>query len=281
MTPLDRFIAPARTDARLWRVLAGVALLVGLSVVLMLAFRSAFVRISAVADAGTGPALTLAALFSFVLVLVPLMMVMRLWHRRAVRSLFGTGAARDFARVVVPLLVLSLVYITLALDGSTPIRGLEPSLWLRLLPFACLALLIQVATEEAIFRGYLLQQLGARFGARWAWLVLPSVIFGALHYDPATYGAYALPVVALTTLYGLALADLTARAGNLGPAIALHFVNNFSAILLVSLKGPEPVLNGLALYLTPMSDEAMRWMLIFDPMLTLIFWLVARVRLRV
>lgn len=279
MTPLDRFIAPARTDARLWRTLAGVALLVGLIVGSMMALAAGLRLIPALTV--TGPALTLAALFSFTLVLAALFAVVRLWHGRALGTIFGPGTTRDFARVVVPLLGVSAGIFALSMGDEALIPGLDAAVWLRLLPFACLALLIQVTAEEAVFRGYLLQQLGARFRARWAWLVLPSVIFGALHYDPATYGAYALPIVALTTLYGLALADLTARTGNLGPAIALHFANNFSALLLMSLQEPDPVLSGLALYQWPMDDEVMRIMLLTDPLMTLIFWLVARLRLRV
>lgn len=279
MTPLDRFIAPARTDPRLWRTLAGVALLVGLIAGSMMALAAGLRLIPALTV--TGAAVTLAALFSFALVLAALFAVVRLWHGRAFGTVFGPGTLRDFARVVVPLLGVSAGIFALSMGDDTLIRGLDAAVWLRLLPFACLALLIQVTAEEAVFRGYLLQQLGARFRARWAWLVLPSVVFGALHYAPGTYGPHALPIVALTTLYGLALADLTARAGNLGPAIALHFANNFSALLLVSLQEPEPLLGSLALYLMPMTDKAMGLMLLSDPLFTLIFWLVARLRLRV
>lgn len=277
MTPFEKFIAPARADASLWRTAFGVVLICGLIVAGMAGLG---ITLADTIPRVSPPVLTILALLAFGVLLAAVALVTRFWHQRPVSTLFGPGAARDFARVGVPLLVVSGLFFALSLGDETLIGGLDPAIWLRLLPFACLALLIQVTAEEAIFRGYLLQQLGARFQARWAWLVLPSALFGALHYDPATYGAYALPIVAITTLYGLALADLTARAGNLGPAIALHFVNNFSALLLISLQEPDPFLGSLALYQFPMNEEIMRWTLIFDPLTTLIFWLIARIRLR-
>ncbi len=52
----------------------------------------------------------------------------------------------------------------------------------------CSACLIQTGAEELVFRGYLQQQLAARFASPLIWMVLPALIFGAVHYDPATAG---------------------------------------------------------------------------------------------
>ena len=76
------------------------------------------------------------------------------------------------------------------------------------------------------------------------------------------------------------MADLTARSGTLGPAIALHFINNVSAVLIVSL--PDG-LAGLALYVAPFSldnTELLRAWLPVDFMLMLVFWLAARLAIR-
>ena len=76
------------------------------------------------------------------------------------------------------------------------------------------------------------------------------------------------------------LADLTARAGTLGPAIAVHFVNNASPFLLVSL--PDD-LSGLSLYLGSfsMGDEAMmRAWLPVDFAFMIVSWLTARLAIR-
>ena len=81
-------------------------------------------------------------------------------------------------------------------------------------------------------------------------------------------------------MFGLLMADLTARAGTLGPAIAVHLANNASALLLVSL--PDS-LNGLALYVTPipMSDtELLRIWMPVDFAMFIVFWLAARLAIR-
>ena len=76
------------------------------------------------------------------------------------------------------------------------------------------------------------------------------------------------------------MADLTARSGSLGPAIAVHFCNNVSAILVVSL--PDD-LSGLALYLTPFgmqdTDALAAWLPV-DFAMMLVFWLAARLAIR-
>ena len=45
---------------------------------------------------------------------------------------------------------------------------------------------------------------------------LPSLLFGLLHYDPLTFGPNALPLAIWSAVFGLAAADLTARAGKTG-----------------------------------------------------------------
>ena len=52
--------------------------------------------------------------------------------------------------------------------------------------------------------------------------------------------------------FGILAADLTARNGTLGPAIALHFTNNFMALVILGL---EDFLGGLSLYAYPFSSN--------------------------
>ena len=105
---------------------------------------------------------------------------------------------------------------------------------------------MQSAAEELAFRGFLMQSLAARFRSPVVWWLLPALLFGALHWNPAELGANAGLGVLASTVVGLALADVTARTGNLSAAIGLHFANNVMAMLVVAL--PSPV-SGLALYL--------------------------------
>jgi membrane protease YdiL (CAAX protease family) len=148
-----------------------------------------------------------------------------------------------------------------------------------LLPLSLTGLLIQVSAEELVFRGYLQQQLAARFATPLIWAGVPALLFGLAHHDTAMGGNVWL-VVIWAGLFGLLMADLTARAGTLGPAIAVHFVNNFLGLLVIA---PAETLSGLALYTYTFSlaDTAMvRQLLPVDFALMLVSWLAARLALR-
>ena len=139
---------------------------------------------------------------------------------------------------------------------------------------------LEFSPEEIAFRGYIQQQLAARFKSPVIWMILPSVLFALGHYDPDETGSNALAIAALSGFFGLLLADLTARSGTLGPAIAMHLANNFVAMLLMS---PQGSLTGLALFTSPidLSDEALvRTWLPVDLATMLVSWLAARLVLR-
>lgn len=288
----DAFVAPARSSAALWRLVLG---LIGASALYLflsqsffqLAYGLAGSEAPALARAlrkGTTPVAMYLLLFSFGLMILATGASVRLLHRRPLRSLFGAPgpALRQGGRVMVMLAILSAVLFVLPpwnMGGSFE-SNMPAGRWLLLLPLSLLAVLVQVSAEEVVFRGYVQQQLAARFRSPWVWMVLPSLLFAIGHYLPETAGRNALPVALWAGVFGVLMADLTARSGTLGPAIAVHFWNNVSAILLVSL--PDD-LSGLALYLTPfsMADEAMtRAWLPVDFALMLVAWLTARLAIR-
>ena len=75
-------------------------------------------------------------------------------------------------------------------------------------------------------------------------------------------------------------ADLTARSGTLGPAIAVHFVNNVIGILIV---GTEGHLSGMALAVVPFGPddtELMRYAMLIEVPMLLCMWLAARIAIR-
>ena len=209
----------------------------------------------------------------------------RLLHGRPFLSLIGPPglALRQGLRVAVALALLSAAIVLLPpWPLSADLQpGLPPVTWLALLPLTLLALLVQTGSEEILFRGYLQSQLAARLPWPAVWLVLPSALFALGHHAPAIYGANAGLVTLWAFVFGLAMADLTARSGTLGPAIAFHFVNNFMAIGLIA---PQGDMAGLALYLWPFDTadtSAMRAMLLPDLMTLGLGWLAARLALRV
>ncbi|MCT4685429.1 MAG: CPBP family intramembrane metalloprotease [Roseicyclus sp.] len=276
------FVAPAVTHAAMWRLLAGLLLVVAVYVLgmgaifLVLAAVSGFggaeIWISRMATAGT-PTSTLLVLATFLGMGLGPMLAARWLHRRGIGTLFGPRAVlwRQFA---IAAAICAAVYAASALVPSNiaPQPNLAPALWAGFLPLALVGVLVQTGAEEVLFRGYIQQQLAARFTSPLAWMLLPSALFAVLHYQPDLMGENAWLVVGAVFLFAVLAADLTARTGSLGAAWGFHFANNCVAILVVALDGP---LSGLALYTVPMAEMSaaeLRPALAMDMAVTLLTW---------
>ena len=286
----EEMVAPARKRRELWRLGAGLILFLVMAAVLNgLLFQAIrtlwpdwFFGALVGHGLGTTPWAMLLLLCSFGLGTLAAGLMVRLLHNRAFLTMTGPPAAvmRDFwaaLRILMPVMLV-LMLIPTPTDSAL-IPNLAMGTWLAFLPLALIALLIQVSAEEILFRGYLQQQLAARFRSPLIWMLLPSALFAVGHYDPEA-GKAAPYVVIWACLFGLAAADLTARAGNLGPAIAMHLVNNASAMLIAS--APDNF-SGLSLYHLPFSlsdfDQVSPYLAI-DLVSLLVAWLACRLGIR-
>ncbi|WP_138935524.1 CPBP family intramembrane glutamic endopeptidase [Roseovarius arcticus] len=286
-------VDPARATASLWRLLLGAVLTTALFLALSVGYGWLCNTLlppetwgadgQGIANATTAGG-ALVNLFAFGLLTLALAVILPLVHKRRLGTLIGaiSPATRQGLRVI---LYMSGIYVAASLLHLLDPVPLERSLaltdWLPLLPLTLLGLAIQTGTEEVVFRGYIQSQLAARFRHPAIWMGLPAVLFGMLHYQPGVMGDATWLIVIWAILFGLAAADLTARCGTLGPAIALHLVNNFSAIALVA---PTGYFDGLALATYPFGpgDTALmlKWMPM-DLMILLCSYLAARLALRV
>jgi len=259
----DAFVAPARARPGLWRLLFGLVLVAVVFVAWFMALVAAIYLVSgtgggqqwmarlATANTPTSVLLILAAIPGLGL---GAMLAVRLLHARSPATLFGRKrrVIRHFAIAAATALAI-LAASFLVPTGYALRAGLGLSLWLSFLPLALVTLVAQSGAEELLFRGYLQQQLAARFTSPLIWLLLPSLIFGAAHFDPGAPPGVSWMVAGAATVFGLCAADLTARTGSIGAAWGFHFANNVVAVLVVALNGN---LSGLALYVTPFGAEA-------------------------
>ncbi|MBA84385.1 lysostaphin resistance A-like protein [Thalassobius sp. S69A] len=290
--PHQEFLRPARPRSELWRLGLGLltafaifaALQWGLGALLIATLSpQTLMEVQAQLALGNTPGGATMMLASFGLILVAVGLSVTHVHKRSALTLLGPKALLlpQFTRVLTALIALNFaIWILPPSEFLHPIEANLPlATWLSFLPLAVPALLIQVSAEEILFRGYLQQQLAVRVKSPLVWMVLPSLGFGLLHLRPDLPETRWI-LVAWATLFGMLAADLTARSGSLGPAIALHFVTNAMAILCVS---SDDILSGLALGRMPVAlgDPAqLTPYLLIDLGGMLCAWLAARLALR-
>ncbi|SFD01942.1 CPBP family intramembrane glutamic endopeptidase [Tropicimonas isoalkanivorans] len=198
------------------------------------------------------PLAVLLLLTTFAGLFVGPMLAAAAFHFRGPGSLFGDAAdwAEGFFTALAVLVPVYGVMIALGVWLETPTPNLPLDRWLMLLPLALPLIFVQIAAEELVFRGYLQQQLAARFNARWIWMGIPALIFASLHISPVAE-ANLIIVLISALIFGLLAADLTEQTGSLGAAMGLHFGNNLAGILGLATAD---TITGLALYVTPAPE---------------------------
>lgn len=286
--PHDAFIRPARHTAEIWRTVAGIVLILALYTALLWLFLDAItaaVPNEALPELleGRSPPGVIMLLGSFVTLALSVILTLLVLHGRAPISLFGPArqALRDGIRVALPVIALGIVLLPLMLLDKNVSVSLSLGRWLLWMPLALPVLLLQVTAEEMAFRGYLQQQLAARFENPLVFLLVPSALFAFGHYTPEDFGANAIPITLWAGVFGLLAADLTARTGTLGAAIGFHFANNVGAVLILSLAGDTDGLAIWRLQADLQDTHAMLPILGFDFLNMVTTWLLARVILKV
>ncbi|SFH09420.1 hypothetical protein SAMN04488020_106222 [Palleronia marisminoris] len=252
--PMRAFAAPAVPPARLWVPVAGLALA-------ELAFDVMWLPVVGLLGndriAGTDAIALTLVLLAYALPVEVLALWMRRMQGRGVGTLFGPPAVVR-ADLMATVKGAGLVYVamTLALafapaEMSSEAGGsIRPfAAWLAVVPVAAVAILVQSAAEELIFRGYIMQELYARSRARWVWLGAPAILFGAVHFVNGDTVSDGLFYALWAAVLGLACGDLVARTGSTGAAIGLHWLNNLFAMLFFGTE--DAVDSGYALFLSP------------------------------
>ena len=262
--PHERLVAPARNKSDIPRLIFGlvtITLLYMIMVILGGYVASVFLGdlwVQAVTNAPglTSPGQMLTLLGSFGFMIIAVCLVVILLHHRSPMSLLGglRLATAQFLKSMRNLLPYMALLIAFALITEDLQPNLTLGLWLSLLPLTLLFVLIQVSAEELIFRGYLQSQLAALGLHKSIWILLPAVLFGLLHYDPVIMKSAAPWVVLWTICFGILAADLTARSGTLGPAIAFHFAINFLSIGVIGIGDYLGALN-LYVYTFSITDS--------------------------
>lgn len=285
----EAYIAPARLYPQIWRLVLGILLILFIYLGFMaivfwggFAYATPFKFLSWANAVMTtqGAVPTLIMLFTFIGMALGPIIAAPACHMRGPGTLFGpfSTTVRGFFTTLGIVALIFAVFSAAAYYLEPPLPNLPLNEWLRYLPFALPLILIQTSAEELIFRGYLQQQLAARFNSRFFWMVLPSLLFAALHWDPAM-GNNKWLVIAVTFVMALIASDLTEKTGSLGAAMGLHFANNIFALLIISV---QDTINGLALFVTPFDKTDTTQLPLamgIDLILLLVIWRILRIAL--
>ena len=169
-TPFEAYVAPARPKAELWRTAVGLCLIAIIYIAFLVMFTQATYRFWD--TRAPTPLGTLLLLFSFGGMAMGVVVVATGLHKRAAPTLFGPiqQLVSDFMTVcgaVAMIYALTLVFWSFEYDAAPE---LTLSAWLLILTISLLGVLIQTGAEELVFRGYLQQQLAARFRSRLIWI---------------------------------------------------------------------------------------------------------------
>ncbi|HEY6630364.1 MAG TPA: type II CAAX endopeptidase family protein [Rhizobiaceae bacterium] len=198
----------------------------------------------------------LATLATFAGIWLGVWIAMRFLHKEKLTRLLGnsarlsrSGFLNGFVAVLITSLLTELCYLVVIPDVARGPIGLGT--WLVfLLPVLFLAF-VQTSSEELLFRGYLQRGLAYRFRSPLAWVVLPTLVFTAMHWNPASVLGMNIGVAISIGAFAVLLALLVYATGNLGAAMGAHFGNNIVGFLLIS---HDDTLGGLALFRAPPLD---------------------------
>ncbi len=271
-TPLDAFSLPARSVPDLWRLFASIFLIFGALLLLGFGIGAIGLWLNVQNDGVIEiegfetRASALLVLASFLIWRPAIWFSMRWLYKRSMGTTFGpTGRVawsgfRQGLSIATAFAVLSTI-IAWGSVGAPVWLDLNLAVWAGFGLIAVPLIYFQSSAEEMMFRGLILQQMSVRFGAFWAWALVPSILFGLLHWNPAGYGAAVWFVLGITTLTALIFAMVTAATGNLGLAMGLHFGLNLFALLLIA---PSDKFAALALAHWPISDDALFKLLYLD-----------------
>ena len=153
---------------------------------------------------------------------------------RYLSSVAGGIRWRWLARCALIVLPLWLIYLALGLLVVPP-ESSRPAQWLPLLIIVLTMTPFQAAGEEYLFRGWLMQNIGAYFARPIIGLVVSvtvsTVAFAAAHGSPDPWILGSIGCLAVAA--GVA----AYRTGGLEAAIAMHAVNNVLAFGVVLMFG--------------------------------------------
>ena len=175
-------------------------------------------------------------LLSFIPLFMAVLIVVRFFHSRPVRTLLTSAPRLRWERIFKAMLVWGVLFLLTALveallypgryQLSFDISELAP----YLLP-AVLLIPIQTSAEEFLMRGYLIQNAGLKIKNIWVLSLVSGLVFTLPHlWNPeVAVDAILLPLFYFS--FGFFAAFITIQDGGMELALGLHAINNLFTLL--------------------------------------------------
>jgi membrane protease YdiL (CAAX protease family) len=178
-------------------------------------------------------------LLPFVFLLGLLFYLVLFLHKRNILSLSTSRKRIDFNRIVysfglIFFLNISCFVVSYFIDSSTIIWNFKPVQFVILFVISILLFPFQIAFEEYLFRGYLMQQIGVMAKNRWFPLVFTSIVFGLFHTLNPEVEKMGYGVMVFYIGTGLLLGIMTLMDEGIELALGFHLGNNLISALLIT-----------------------------------------------
>ena len=216
--------------------------------------------------------------FPFLVTLLVFWWLINSLHKRTVDSVV-TGAKSFrwnqfwFAFAVCSAFMIVTTAFSYFMDPDSFILQFNLKKFAILVVVAMVFLTIQTITEEVIFRGYLTQGFGLLTKSRLFALVLPALLFGAMHLgNPEVVEHGVAKMFPLYFLMGLTFGIMTLMNDGTELAMGYHAANNIMISLIMT--SPEAVLQTDSIFRTTQVanvDQQMYSLIIFEVIVLAVF----------
>ena len=178
-------------------------------------------------------------LLGFAVGLLALIIWVRSVHKQKFTALTTSRKKIDWGRVLfsfglIALVTVLLTYIDYKSNPEDYVLQFDAGLFAVLALISVLFIPLQAGMEEYLFRGYLMQGIGALAKNKWLPLVVTSVAFGGLHYWNPEVDKIGPIIMIYYIGTGFFLGIMTLMDEGLELALGFHIGNNLIAALLVS-----------------------------------------------
>lgn len=282
---MTSFFSPVLYEIKIWKIVIGffiISVFYILGSFLFGIFCSSITICSFSNGLGRTPLNLLFVLFTFAPIWIGVWAAMKFIHHIPMKVLFGPSGKLDLQLLFKAFFIM--LFLGVGIEGGfqfipviskyisyEPNRILALSDWAKWLFPVLLFIFVQSAAEELVFRGYLLQLIWSKSAGYVYAVVLPSLIFGLLHFDSQSYGTNAWYYCINTFVVGSLLCLITLHTGSLALAFGLHWGGNTVSLVFFGIYGN---LDGMALWLTYLDPKstAMGVALIFSTFLIVLIY---------